>query len=80
MKQNISVSQAKNQFPRLLREVQAGKRYTITLRGKAVADLIPTKDTRHHDAAEAVEQMERFMSEAAVVSSDIRKLIEQGRA
>jgi prevent-host-death family protein len=80
MKQNVSISQAKAQLPRLLRGVQAGKRYTITRRGEAVADLIPAEGNRHHESAEAVEQMKRFMVKAPVMGGNSRKFIEDGRA
>jgi prevent-host-death family protein len=36
---DIGAYEAKTKLPELLREVQAGKRFTITNRGKAVAEL-----------------------------------------
>ena len=38
----------------LLRGIQAGNRYTITLRGEAVADLVPAEHNKNADAVAAV--------------------------
>jgi prevent-host-death family protein len=43
----IGVYEAKTHLPSLLREVQKGHSYDITVRGKKVAELTPT--TAHHD-------------------------------
>jgi prevent-host-death family protein len=48
---------AKTKLPELLRQVQAGRRYTITLRGKPVADLIPSEQARRADTLSAVAAM-----------------------
>ena len=37
----IGSYEAKTKLPELLREVQAGQCFTITLRGKPVASLVP---------------------------------------
>ena len=39
----IGSYEAKTKLPELLHGVQVGNRYTITLRGAAVADLVPAK-------------------------------------
>ena len=43
MNLEIGSYEAKTKLPELLRGVQAGKRYTITLRGEPIADLIPAE-------------------------------------
>lgn len=78
MKTSVGAYQAKTRLPELLRGVQAGKHYTITLRGEAIAELTPVA-TRRNGAADAVEQMMRFMKEAPVLGADIKALIEDGR-
>lgn len=80
MKIEIGAYEAKTKLPELLRGVQAGKRYTITLRGRAVADLVPVQGAGRPAAAEAVAQMKRFMSCTPVKGVDIKALIEEGRA
>jgi antitoxin (DNA-binding transcriptional repressor) of toxin-antitoxin stability system len=38
---NIESDEANAKLPELLRGIEAGNRYTITLRGEAIADLVP---------------------------------------
>ena len=78
MKTTVGAYEAKTKLPELLRGVQAGKHYTITLRGEAIAELTPAA-SRRHGAADAVEQMKRFMKEVPVRGVDIKALIEAGR-
>jgi prevent-host-death family protein len=40
----------------LLRQVQAGKRFTITNRGKAIADLVPSEGQTAKNPAAAIEE------------------------
>ena len=40
MKTEIGAYEAKTRLPELLRAVKAGKRFTITNRGQAIADLV----------------------------------------
>ena len=81
MKIEVGAYEAKTRLPELLRGVRAGKQYTITNRGVAVADLVPAKDAGRHEAAVAVAQMKTFMTESPPVRGvDIRSLIEEGRA
>ena len=49
MSVEIGSYDAKTRLPELLREVQTGQRYTITLRGKPVADLVIR--AKYHHAA-----------------------------
>jgi antitoxin (DNA-binding transcriptional repressor) of toxin-antitoxin stability system len=79
---NIEVGsyEAKTKLPELLRGIQVGKRYTITLRGEAVADLVPAAGNRHSDALAAVNDMRSFMqSRKPVASVDLKALINEGR-
>ena len=78
MKAAVGAYEAKTKLPELLRGVQEGKRYTITHRGVAIAELVPAA-TRRSGAADAVARMKRFMKEAPVRGADIRALIEEGR-
>ncbi|MCL2636374.1 MAG: type II toxin-antitoxin system prevent-host-death family antitoxin [Betaproteobacteria bacterium] len=80
MKIEVGAYEAKTKLPQLLREVQVGKRYTITNRGVAIADLVPAERAKRHEAAAAVAQMKAFMAKNALPGVDIKKLIEEGRA
>lgn len=80
---NIEVGsyEAKTKLPELLRGIQAGNRYTITLRGEAVADLVPVGNNKHLDAVAAAEEMLLFMQTPKSVSSiNLKTLINEGRA
>lgn len=81
MNLEIGSYEAKTKLPELLRGVQAGKRYTITLRGEPIADLIPAEDAKQADAAAAVDAMRKFMRVAPAVDGiDLKALINEGRA
>jgi prevent-host-death family protein len=80
---NIKVGsyEAKTKLPELLRGVQEGKHYTITLRGEAVAALVPAHDDAPSDALAAVADMLSFMQTRKPVDAlDLKVLIEEGRA
>jgi antitoxin (DNA-binding transcriptional repressor) of toxin-antitoxin stability system len=79
---NIEVGscEAITKLPELLRRVRAGQRYSITLRGEAVADLVPPKASKGADAA--ADEMLAFMRSrrAAGGGIDFKELIGEGRA
>ncbi len=80
---NIEVGsyEAKTKLPELLRGIQAGNRYTITLRGQAVADLLPAQGSDRADAVAAAEEMLLFMhSRKPMGTVNLKGLIEEGRA
>jgi len=82
MKIEIGSYEAKTRLPELIRGVQEGKRYTITLRGKAVAELGPPESDAAGEAARvaaAVEAMQRFIANRPRIRVDIKALIEDGR-
>lgn len=81
MNVEIGSYEAKTKLPELLRGVQAGNRYTITLRGEPVADLVPAESGKGSDAAAAVDQMRTLMSSAKPVKGvDVKALIAEGRS
>lgn len=43
MSQEIGSYDAKTKLPEILRRVEAGESFTITNRGKPIADIIPTR-------------------------------------
>ena len=81
MKTEIGAYEAKTRLPELLRQVKAGKRFTITNRGEAMADLVPSESVKPKNKAAAVEKFIAFMRENPVRGAvNIREFIEQGRA
>ena len=82
MKTEIGAYEAKTHLPELLRQVKAGKRFTITHRGEAIADLVPAEAARPTNAAAAIERFQAFMRENPVAARNVnvRELIDEGRA
>jgi prevent-host-death family protein len=81
MKTEIGAYDAKTRLPELLRQVKLGKRFTITNRGEAVADLVPSEVARPADAGAAIDRFLAFMRENPVAARnvDVKALIEDGR-
>ncbi len=82
MKTEIGAHDARTRLPELLRQVKAGRRFTITNRGEAIADLVPSEVQRKRDAKAAIEKFEAFLRANPVSAPrvNVRKLIEKGRA
>jgi prevent-host-death family protein len=82
VKTEIGAYDAKTRLPELLRQVKAGKRFTITNRGKAIADLVPSESGRTGDAKSAIERFQAFLRDNPVKPGrkiNIKALIEEGR-
>lgn len=80
MKTEIGAYEAKTRLPELLRAVQAGKRFTITNRGRAIADLVPSEDAERADPKAAVEKFRKFIEANPVKGGpNVTALIAEGR-
>ena len=80
MKIEIGSYEAKTKLPELLRQVKTGKSFTITNRGEAVADLVPSGRAKAKDRVAAAERLKAFMLADPVRGVNIKQLIEAGRA
>jgi prevent-host-death family protein len=80
MKIEIGSHEAKTKLPELLRLVKAGKSFTITNRGEAIADLVPSAGVRAKDTVATAEKLKAFMLADPVRGVNIKKLIEEGSA
>ena len=80
MKIEIGSYEAKTKLPELLRQVKSGKSFTITNRGEAVADLVPSPGAKAKDKVAAAERLKAFMWADPVRGVNIKELIEEGRA
>lgn len=81
MKTKIGAYEAKTKLPELLRQVRAGKRFTITNRGEAIADLVPSENAKPKDKSAAVEKFKAFMRQNPVRTvANVKDLIAEGRA
>ena len=80
MKIEIGSYEAKTKLPELLRQVKTGQSFTITNRGEAIADLVPSAAARTKDQAAAATKLLAFMQTNRVRGVDIKALIEEGRS
>ena len=77
----VGACEAKTRLPELLRQVKAGKRFTITNRGKAIADLVPSRATKPQGKAAAVTRFQAYLrSNPVTARASIKNLIGEGRA
>jgi prevent-host-death family protein len=75
----IGSFKAKTKLSELLRSVSRGKRYTITLRGKPVADLVPTEAAAKSDPGAAVAAMRSIRQVKGISGDTIAAWIAEGR-
>ena len=79
MHTKVTSYEARTGLAELLRGVLAGHSYTITVRGKPVADLVPTGVSTKVGSI-AVDRMKEFMRSApAVTGVDRKGLVDEGR-
>jgi prevent-host-death family protein len=64
---------AKTKLPELLREVREGRRYTITLRGKPVANLVPVGRFGEDNIRRAVAAMHALPRIKGVDAADLQR-------
>jgi len=80
MKTKIGAYEARTKFPELLRQVKAGKQFTITNRGQAIADLLPSEALKPKDKSAAVEKFKTFMwKNPALTTVNVKELVAEGR-
>jgi antitoxin (DNA-binding transcriptional repressor) of toxin-antitoxin stability system len=60
-------------------EAKTGKSFTITNRGEAIADLVPSVGARTKNKVAAVKKLQAFMQTEPVRGVNIKALIEEGR-
>ena len=80
MKIEIGSTDAKTKLPELLRQVKAGKSFTITNRGKAIADLVPSAGAKAKDKVAAAKKLKAFMLANPARGLNIEALIDERRA
>lgn len=81
MDDDVDLFEAATKLGQLLRDVQSGRCYTITVQGEAIADLVPSKRGRDVTKKVAVEQMLEFASKRKPIEGlNLKDLIEEGRS
>ena len=64
----IGAYDAKTKLPEILRRVEAGESFTITNRGKPVADVVPSKNTSRLKIQETIDNI--LSSKSHTVTDD----------
>ena len=76
----IGAFEAKTKLPELLRKVAAGQAFTITNRGRAIADLVPSGAAHHVDRARLIDEFLRARPDhPSKGGATIKEFIEDGR-
>ena len=79
-KENIGSYEVKTRLSEILRRVQAGESFTITNRGKPVADLMPSKVASRQKTAAAIDSIRKIRKTVASVSDErLEKYRKEGR-
>lgn len=77
---DIGAYETKTRLSAYLRKVLAGERFTITQRGRPVAELVPYGRAGRDAKPEAARQMQTFMrKQVSGACVDIKALIDEGR-
>jgi prevent-host-death family protein len=75
----IGAFDAKTRLSELLRKVDQGERFTITVRGRPVADIVPTKARNQRAIDEAVEGLINFPRIQGIPGDTVLEWIREGR-
>ncbi len=75
----IGAFDAKTRLSEILRKVEQGERFTITVRGRAVADVVPTKRRDQQRISAAVEALRNFPRITGVSGDEVLSWIHEGR-
>ncbi|NDC35706.1 MAG: type II toxin-antitoxin system prevent-host-death family antitoxin [Synechococcaceae bacterium WB9_2_112] len=79
MDASIGAFEAKAQLSRLLRAVEQGQRFTISVRGKPVADLIPHRGDATDAAAAALAALQAAPRIQGVSDAEVAGFVSEGR-
>lgn len=78
MHKQIGAFDAKAKLSALLKAVERGQHYTITVRGRPVADLVPTTQMLP-DVNQAIDNMLKIKKVKGVSKENLREWISEGR-
>ena len=79
MTRAIGSFEAKSQLSKLLRATESGERFTITVRGKPVADLVPTASAPSARTREAIESLRAKPRIVGVSAEDVEGFVVERR-
>jgi len=80
MPTEIGAFEAKTKFSEILRKVASGERFTVTLRGRAVADILPAASVRSQNEVDAAaEALMNFPRVKGIPGDTVLEWIREGR-
>jgi len=79
MKKEIESYNAKTKLPEILRRVEEGDSFTITKRGKPIADLIPSRSGSRKRAAAAIKCLLENPHNHVITTKELSALEDSGR-
>ncbi len=78
MLEEVGSYDAKTKLPEILRRVEAGESFTITNRGKPIADLVPSRSTSKLRCKTAIANIKKA-KQHEVSDSELKEMLESGR-
>ena len=75
----IGAFDAKTKLSEILRKVEQGERFTITKRGRAIADVVPSQQRDQRRVKEAVIALRNFPRITGVPGDEVLAWIRKGR-
>lgn len=75
----VGAFDAKTRLSEILRKVEQGERFTITVRGRPVADVVPSQGHDQRRVTEAVEALRSFPRITGVSGDEVLAWIREGR-
>lgn len=79
MNLEIGAFEAKAKLSALLREVEKGNRFTITVRGRPIADLVPSESLTQPNTDKAIEEMLSIRKIKGINKETLLQWISEGR-
>jgi len=75
----IGAFEAKTKLSFILQEVKKGKRFTISVRGHPIADLVPSGSSAFYDVKAAIEDMKNLPKIKGISQDTLNDWIAEGR-
>lgn len=79
MEHAIGAVEAKAQLSRRLQAVEQGKQFTITVRGRPVADLVPHRATSREGLAATIAALQAFPRIQGIGNWEVASFVVKGR-
>lgn len=79
MPTEIGSYEAKTKLPEILRRVEKGESFTITNRGRPIADLVPSRAAEKQRAQNAINNIRETGGRYRVSDAELYKMRDKGR-